>query len=206
MAFEDRAFVYEVPLLDLSRVVQAAFVAELLIAFERLSPGPGVRLPPPHRWPLRWWSGTLVTFVNFLDGGLSARALLLAAGTAGTARDVIYMDKLWSAHPNRGAARTLMSALAMMAASHGLALRWRARDPGFHSRWAESRGPGAVPLGRIHDRNRVHMGLGPRRAWEAEDVLWLRMPSVWRDGEEEDGEAREALPAGEDACTPGFLT
>jgi hypothetical protein len=187
MPYEDRAFVYETPLLDLSRVVQAAFVAEMLIAFGILAPGPGVRLPPRHRWPLRWWNATLVTFVTFRSGhgDLSARALLLSPGAARTLRGgVLYLDKLWSAQPRRGAGRTLMNALAMVAEERGAALRWRARDPGFFARWVESHrawppAP-APPLARLHDRDYVHMGLQRRRrAWEAEDVLWLRMPSAW---------------------------
>lgn len=176
--FDDKSFVYEVALLDLSASVRAAFVAELMIAFGRLVPGPGVRVPPPHMWPLRWWSSSLVTFVSFRDGGLSGRALVLSPRSSRVPREVFYLDKLWSAHPGRGAGRTLMNVLVMMAGEEGSQLRWRARDPGFYKRWAESR---TVPLAltTLNDRDYVHIGLGPSRAWEAEDVGWLRMPGAW---------------------------
>jgi len=194
--FEDKAFVYEMPLLELSEISRAAFVAEMMIRFGILQPGPGVRLPAPHWWPLRWWSASLVTFVNVRTEGLAARALVLAPGCARTPRDVLYLDKLWSMHPRRGAGRTLMNVLVMMAEDEGLRLRWRARDPTFYRRWAEARS--ATPpvlLSCVHDRDYVHCGAAPFRCWEAEDVHWLRMPSAWEEGTPSKAKEPEGTPS-----------
>lgn len=180
--FEGQAFVYEIPLVDLSETVRAAFVAEMLLAFGQLEGGE--RVPAPHRYPLRWWSGSLVTFVNFTDEGLSGRALVLSPGAARLPRDVFYLDKLWTAHPGRGAGKTLMNVLSLMAEGEGARLRWRARDPGFYRRWAQARRAGPpLRLATLNDRDYVHLGLAPFRAWEAEDLQWLRMPGAWEGGD-----------------------
>ena len=175
---QDVVFVYEIGLMSLSSTVRAAFVAEMLLAFGQMVPGE--RLPPCHLWPLRWWSSRVVSFMGIGDVGLAGRALVLSPGSTRVPRDVIYMDKLWSPHPNRGAGKTMMNAMVMTADARGEFLRWRTRDPGFYKRWAETRRiPPPVSLRMLHDRDYVHIGARAFRSWEAEDVAWLRMASAW---------------------------